>query len=57
MAYLTAKERILSIRIIEKTEKDPKLAMELGIKAKMKNKKDQKNTKTKERRQNNERTI
>ncbi len=42
MAYLTARERILSIRIIEKTEKAPKLAKELGIKAKMKNKKENK---------------
>ena len=43
MTCMTAKERILSIRILERTEKDPKMAKELGIKAKMKLKKNKEN--------------
>ncbi len=38
MTNMTAKERILSIRIIEKLKNSPKMAKELGIKAKTKNK-------------------
>lgn len=49
MMYMTVRERILALRLLEKQKKNPELAKKLGINVKMRNKKlVENNTMTKE---------